>query len=332
MRYIKGLTKDTIKLLKRIYKQSKYYQVRQRSHCILLSHEKYRISELMEILKVSRNTIYNWLNNWENCGVVGLYNRSGQGRKKMFNIHQQETIKKWVKETPKNLGTVQEKIKKEWDVIVSKDTIKRILKCLGMKGQRIRTRVRGKPEPELYENKKQILKALKKLSDSGAIDLRYLDESGFCLTPYVPYGWQEKEGLEGFKSSKSKRINILGLLNRKNELYSYVFETKINSEIVIKFLDNYVQKIDKMTVVVLDNAPIHRSKAFQKKIIEWQEKKLKIFWLPTYSPQLNLIEILWRFMKYEWIEKEAYSSWRSLVEYVEKILRDFGTKYTINFA
>ncbi len=77
MRYIKGLTKDTIKLLKRIYKQSKYYQVRQRSHCILLSYERYKISELMAIFKVSRNTIYNWLNNWEANGLVGLYNREG---------------------------------------------------------------------------------------------------------------------------------------------------------------------------------------------------------------------------------------------------------------
>ncbi len=37
-------------------------------------------------------------------------------------------------------------------------------------------------------------------------------------------------------------------------------------------------------------------------------------------------------MKYEWIEKEAYESWKNLVEYVEKVLKDFGTKYTINFA
>lgn len=51
-----------------------------------------------------------------------------------------------------------------------------------MKWKRIRTIVGGKPDPQLYENKKQILKALKKLSDRGAIDLRYLDESGFCLT------------------------------------------------------------------------------------------------------------------------------------------------------
>ena len=37
-------------------------------------------------------------------------------------------------------------------------------------------------------------------------------------------------------------------------------------------------------------------------------------------------------MKYKWVETSAYSSWKDLVEYVEKVLRDFGTKYTINFA
>ncbi len=42
-----------------------------------------------------------------------------------------------------------------------------------MKWKRIRNRVGGEPDPELYENKKQILKALKKLSDLGFLDLRY---------------------------------------------------------------------------------------------------------------------------------------------------------------
>ena len=111
MRYIKGLTKDTAKLLKRIHKKSKYYQVRQRAHCILLSYQRYKILELMTIFQVSRNTVYNWLNNWENLGLVGLYNREGRGRKKLFDPLQQEIIKSWVKETPKNLVIVQEKIK-----------------------------------------------------------------------------------------------------------------------------------------------------------------------------------------------------------------------------
>ncbi len=86
-----------------------------------------------------------------------------------------------------------------------------------MKWKRIRNLVGGKPDPEVYENKKRILEALKKLSDQGALDLRYLDESGFCLTPYVPYGWQDKSGASGFKSNKSKRLNVIGLLNRNND-------------------------------------------------------------------------------------------------------------------
>jgi len=45
-----------------------------------------------------------------------------------------------------------------------------------------------------------------------------------------------------------------------------------------------------------------------------------------------LIEILWRFMKYEWIELNAYESWDSLVLYVEKVIRDFGSNHVINFA
>ncbi len=42
--------------------------------------------------------------------------------------------------------------------------------------------------------------------------------------------------------------------------------------------------------------------------------------------------MLWRFMKYEWIEIDAYSSWHNLVAYVEKVIREFGKQYTINFA
>ena len=152
------------------------------------------------------------------------------------------------------------------------------------------------------------------------------------LTPYVPYAWQDNEEIQGLESQQSKRLNLLGLLNKNNQLESYIFECKITSEIVIKFLDRYVQKIDKLTVVVIDNAPIHTSKAFKKKIAQWRQQKLEIFWLPTYSPQLNLIEILWRFMKYEWIETEAYSSWKNLTEYVEQVLKDFGDRYVINFA
>ncbi|MGB3514545.1 MAG: transposase [Microcoleaceae cyanobacterium] len=56
------------------------------------------------------------------------------------------------------------------------------------------------------------------------------------------------------------------------------------------------------------------------------------FELPTYSPQLNLIEILWRLIKYEWLGIEAYVNWETFIASVEKILREFGENYVINFV
>ena len=54
--------------------------------------------------------------------------------------------------------------------------------------------------------------------------------------------------------------------------------------------------------------------------------------MPSYSPQMNLIEILWRFIKYEWIPLSAYQSRINLVDYVEKVPREFGENYVINFV
>ena len=332
MRYIKGLTKDTSKLLKRIYKQSKYYQVRQRAHCILLSYQKYKISELMEIFKVSRNTIYNWFNNWESCGLIGLYNHPGQGRKKIFNDRQREIIKQWVKETPKNLGLVQEKIHSQWGVTASKDTIKRVIKFVQMGWYRIKRRVGGEPVPEFYSRKVKELEELKQLEKSGKIEIRYVDETGFCLIPYLPYAWQERNQKIEVPSRKSKRLNVLGFLTRQNELEVYTFGCSINSDVVIACIDKFCERITKKTILVMDNSSIHQNSFLWDKEEEWASKGLEIFFLPTYSPELNIIEILWRFIKYQWLEINAYSSYFTLVQAVENILISFGTKYTINFA
>src|SRR2546425_2190496 len=66
-------------------------------------------------------------------------------------------------------------------------------------------------------------------------------------------------------------------------------------------------------------------------IPKWVKRGLIIKYLPPYSPELNLIEILWRFMKYSWLPFSAYMSFPCLVQAVEDILTRFGTDYTINF-
>jgi transposase len=129
-----------------------------------------------------------------------------------------------------------------------------------------------------------------------------------------------------------KRLNVLGFLSREQGLVAYTAEGTVNSDLVIACFDALSATLNQKTVIVLDNSSFHTSSSFEAKIPEWKSKSLEIFYLPKYSPQLNLIEILWRFMKYEWIEWWAYKGWPYLVKYVETVICGYGTEYEINFV
>jgi len=124
----------------------------------------------------------------------------------------------------------------------------------------------------------------------------------------------------------------VGFLSRRQKLQAWTFEASINSDVVIACIDAFCKTLTKQTVLVIDNAPFHRSHAVEDKRAEWRVSGLELFFLPSYSPQLNIIEILWRFMKYEWIESDAYKGWKYYVEYIEEIIIYYGTKYIINFG
>ena len=165
------------------------------------------------------------------------------------------------------------------------------------------------------------------MENNGYIDLYFGDESHFGLTPNVPYAWQTKENPILLPAAKGKFLNVVALMNRKNDLFFEVNETTFNTDKFILFMNKFADQIVKKTVVILDNSPIHRSKKFMAKIREWKEKDLLIFFLPPYSPELNLIEILWRKIKYQWLPFDAYLCFQNLKERLLYILNNFGKLY-----
>jgi transposase len=110
-----------------------------------------------------------------------------------------------------------------------------------------------------------------------------------------------------------------------------MIEGSVDTSVMIECFNQLSAQIDKRSYVLLDNAPMHRSKAFMQQMPHWVSKGLIVKYLPSYSPELNLIEILWRFIKYYWLPFSAYTSFQSLCKAVEDILTRFGTDYTITF-
>jgi transposase len=121
-------------------------------------------------------------------------------------------------------------------------------------------------------------------------------------------------------------------MNKDNECTPFVFEGPVNTDAVIACFDNFAEKVPGKKIVIADNAPVHKSRKFLERLPRWHKQGLNIKFLPPYSPELNLIEILWRKVKYEWLPFSAYTSFSKLRDCVENILLNFGSLYTIEFS
>ncbi len=199
--------------------------------------------------------------------------------------------------------------------------------------KRFRKVLAQSPNPVIYKKKKDELTLLKELDSKKYIDLYFADESGFSLTPQVPYGWQKRGGKPiGIPTQRSKNITVLGFITRDNLFQGYTRDGSFKSKDVIDSIDDFVLKTKKKTVIVMDNAPIHKSHAFKESMKKWEKEDVYIWFLPPYSPHLNPIEILWKRMKYKWLKPLNYSNRNTLYTAVKSILQGIGSLFKIAFT
>ena len=180
--------------------------------------------------------------------------------------------------------------------------------------------------------KVECLSELERLAELELIDLYYGDESRVSLEPCVPYGWQFKDESVFMPAAKGAGLNCFALLTRANDI---VFETtrqRITSQFIVEHLERLSFSIRKPTVVVLDNARVHKSKQVQERRRFWQERGLFVFYLPPYSPHLNLAEALWRKLKYEWLQPSDYATADGLFYRVRQVLAAVGSMLQIKFS
>lgn len=172
--------------------------------------------------------------------------------------------------------------------------------------KRTRQSYRNKQDPEQRQLKQADLDMLELAAAAGEIELKYLDESGFCMWgsvsyTYFPRGQQKR--LEQTRR-RGRRISILGLIQ---PLVSFVYGLVIGSftsKSYIKMMSHqadlaskHLAETDCITVVVQDNGPIHTSKDVQQQWPEWENKGLYIFFLPKYCSEMNPIELEWQQLK-----------------------------------
>jgi len=192
--------------------------------------------------------------------------------------------------------------------------------------------LKGRETEEVYQHKREILGELENLSNQRLIDLYYGDESRVSLEPCVPYGWQFADEEVAVPTGKGDGLNCFALLTRTNRCLISTSQETFTSGFIFEQLEDLSVKLPKLTVIVLDNARIHTSKIIKERIKVWQSRGLFIFYLPRYSPHLNIVETLWRKLKYEWLSPSDYQSKEHLFYQVRLALTAVGQNLFIRFS
>lgn len=161
-------------------------------------------------------------------------------------------------------------------------------------------------------------------------DLYFFDETGISSQPCVPYGWTPPGETIEIPSRRSRRMNILGFWSPENDFFWKDHFGSVTSQVVIDVFDAFCETLTNETIVILDKAPVHTSQKFCSQRERWKAQGLRVYPLPTYSPELNWIERLWKQLKYQWIPLSAYQSTKTLFEEVKLILNHIGSVFQLN--
>ncbi len=161
---------------------------------------------------------------------------------------------------------------------------------------------KGKQDPVARINKQADLEMLEIAAATREIDLKYLDESGFCAWSepgYTYYFRGEQKRLEQTKR-RGRRLSIIGFLQ---PLISFIYGLVIGGvdrKSYMQMMEREAadaEKIGRIRVIVQDNGPIHRCKEVQHLWKKWESQGLYIFFLPKYCSEMNPIELEWQHLK-----------------------------------
>src|SRR4028119_868124 len=278
-------------------------KVKYRAEVMRLNAHGWYVEKIAAHFNWTPQTVREVLHRWQKLGREGLWELPGRGGKPKWKEEDIEFLTECLKNEPRTYNSVQlaQKLEKERSVKLSADRLRRILKKR-LIWKRARKSHKGKQDLTVQKTKQSDLDMLELEAAVGEIDLKYLDESGFCAWSdpgYTYYQIGEQKRLDQTKR-RGRRLSIVGLLQQGISFVYGLVIGGVDRKAYIKMMEREAQEaaeIGRQRVIVQDNGPIHRCQEVQKLWPHWENQGLYIFFLPKYYSEMNPIELEWQHIK-----------------------------------
>ena len=233
-----------------------------------------------------------------------------------------------------------------WDTCglrVSARALKRALRRAGYGWKRTRRSLKRQRDPAAFAAAQQQLAGLHRAEAAGQLAVYYVDEVRFSRQAPVPYAWQVRGqpcACLPAERGAGGGYSVLGFwrpadprATGRQAFTAIVSATAFTAELFVLAVNEFIAHRTQPIVLVLDNASIHKAHLVKAQVAAWAAAGVTLLFLPPYSPELNRIEILWRFCKHYWLTPDAYQTPLTLLQQLTNLLQTVGTpEYQITFG
>lgn len=264
---------------------------------------------IAKLTDVSANTITTYLKEYKNGGIEKLKEVKFNRPKSKLCQHT-STIEAYFKEhPPATIKEAMSKIEELTHIKRSEPQVCKFLKAIGIKRRKVGTIPSKADLDEQEAYKKEKLEPHIQEAKEGKRKLFSVDAAHFVLAPFLGYLWSFTRIFIKAPAGR-KRFNVLGALDViTHELYTITNDTYINSQSVCSLLWKlYHANFGMPITLILDNARYQKCALVQQLA---NHLNIELLFLPPYSPNLNVIERLWKFVKKECLYSKYYSEFNT---------------------
>jgi transposase len=281
--------------------------------------------EIAQLADVSPNTMRSYFRDYQAGGLEKLKEVNFYQPQSELVAHQDTLEEHFRKNPPATIKEAAHEIEELTGIARHETQVRAFLTAMGMKCRKVGM-VPSKADPdEQAAYKAEKLEPRLAEAQAGRRAVFFVDAAHFVLAPFLGFLWCFTRVFIPAPAGR-QRFNVLGALNAiTHELITVTNETYINAESVCELLRKLAAlNLGVPITLFLDNARYQKCALVTELA---RSLNIELCFLPAYSPNLNLIERLWKFVKKECLYSEYYADFASFQAAITQCLSQTNTKH-----
>jgi transposase len=290
--------------------------------------DKQSPEEVIKIFGLHRSCIYRWLKKYDAGGLASLEASKAKGPQSKITKKQKQQLAGLLLKNPTQLSfeyalwtieMIVVLIEKKFNVHYSVVQVSHILKEIGYSKQKPLQRAYQQDPQKVQQWLQKEYPAIKKEAKKQKRNIFFGDEAGFHSTAEYGGTWAPKGETPVIKTTGQRiKVNCISAVNKNGTLRFMLYEGNFNSERFIEFLKRMIHKQSYPVSLIVDGHSTHKTNKV-KQFVKSTKGKLKLYYLPPYSPELNPDELVWNNAKQK-VSKSKHTSEKRKITFKQNVL------------